>query len=227
MIRDAAVCAAPDRRAQAGTQLLRLALAHHLDTETGVWQTGRAANGARIVTAGPGPVPAVSVTHSGDLLAVSVALAGRHFGGAGDTGEAGGIGIDIERPRARSYAQIARHLDWPDSLWARSQAPTQDEFLHIWTLWEALFKALPGGSVHELRAALAAAGGIRAGTAGNIGAAGWSGCSRRGPDGSWLSVVVQPAQSSVLRLFRVDRLADDVDSACIQTITAPEGEFNS
>jgi phosphopantetheinyl transferase len=256
MIRDAAVCAAPERRAEAGTQLLRLALAHHLDTDTGAWQIGRAANGARIVTAGPGPLPALSVTHSGDLLAVAVALvgkhgvgkqgvgqhgvgkqgvgkqgvgeheAGQHASGHGDVTAVGGIGIDVERPRSRSYGKIARHMGWPKSLWAQPQVPTQDEFLHIWTLWESLYKALPDGSLADLRAALSAAGGIKAGTAGTVAAADWSACSRRSSDGSWLSVVTQPAHTSATCLFRVDRLAGDVDSARIQTITAPEGEFH-
>jgi phosphopantetheinyl transferase len=236
MIRDAAVCAAPERRAEAGTQLLRLALAHHLDTDTGAWQIGRAANGARIVTAGPGPLPALSVTHSGDLLAVAVANvgkqgvgeheAGQHASGHGDVTAVGGIGIDVERPRSRSYGKIARHMGWPKSLWAQPQVPTQDEFLHIWTLWESLYKALPDGSLADLRAALSAAGGIKAGTAGTVAAADWSACSRRSSDGSWLSVVTQPAHTSATCLFRVDRLVGDVDSARIQTITAPEGEFH-
>ena len=217
MVRDAAVCAAADRRVQAGTRLLQLALAHHLATETDVWQLGRAASGARIVTQGPGPVPVLSVTHSGDLLAVAVA--------ASDQGCVG-IGIDIERPRPRSYAKIARYLGWPESLWGVPQAPTQDEFLHVWTLWEALYKSMPDGSLDELRAALAAAGHIRAGAAGVVSAENWSACSRRGPEGCWLSVVSQPGGSSAFGMFRVDRLAGDVDSARIETITAPEGEFH-
>lgn len=217
MVRDAAVRAAPDLRAQAGTRLLQLALAHHLDTEPALWQIGRAANGARIVTQGPGPVPLLSVTHSGDLLAVAVAAIGQ--------GSAG-IGIDIEQPRPRSYAKIARHLGWPDSFWGVPQAPTQDEFLHVWTLWEALYKSMADGSRGDRRAALAAAGHIRAGTSGGIAAANWSGCSRRGPEGCWLSVVSQPAGPFAFAMFRVDRLAGDVDSARIETITAPEGEFH-
>jgi hypothetical protein len=223
IIRDASVCVVPDLRAQAGSQLLRLALAHYLDTDISAWQIGRAANGARIVVQGPGRTAALSVTHSGDLLAVAVRPADHDHVGQGD---AGGIGIDIERPRKRSYAKIARYLGWPDSLWARSVGPTQDEFLHLWTLWEALFKALPDSSLAELRAELTAAGRIRVGAAGDIGAPRWSGCSWHGPDGCWLSVVTHPPQSAVARLFRVDTLAGDVDSARIQTIIAPEGEFH-
>jgi len=214
MIRDGAACSTPARRTEAGSQLLRLALAHHFNTKPSAWQIGRAANGARVVTIGPGPLPALSVTHSGDWLAVAVA-------------PEGSIGVDIERPAPRNYAGIARHLGWPESLWESGSEPAQDDFLHVWTLWEALFKATPESSFDELRAALAGMVGIRPGRASAIESPDWSGRSWRGMDGCWLSVVARPAQPVESRLRRVDRLADDVDSARIQTITAPEGVFSS
>jgi len=214
LLRDLTACAAPDIRARAGADLLRLALAHHFVTDPGDWRLGRADTGARIVTAGPIAAPTLSLAHSGDLLVVAVV-------------DNGPIGVDIERLRRRRYTAIAHHLGWPSSLWAQAGMPTQDEFLHLWTLWEALFKSMPHATFADVRGAFKGqAGHVRAGVAGLVRTDTWSGRSWHCPGRYWLSVVARPARMPEIALFRVDRLAGDVESARIQTIKAPEGELH-
>ena len=167
---------------------------------------------------GPLAAPALSLAHTGDLLVAAVA-------------DAGSIGVDIERSRARRYGAIARFLDWPSSLWAQAGAPTADEFLHLWTLWEALFKAMPHAVLADARREFAAQiEQIRAGVVGPVVTAQWSGQSWHCPGLCWLSAVRWPSSSVTampeIPLFRVDRLAGDVESACIKKIPAPEGKFH-
>lgn len=215
MLRDESVRTMPKVRLRAGSSLLRLALAHHFATDPADWQLGRAASGARIVVGGPLSATPLSLAHTDDLLLAAVADA-----------QTGTIGVDIERLRLRRYAAIARHLSWPASFW-HDDAPTREEFLHLWTLWEALFKSMPGATFPEVRAAFGEqAGRVRAGIPGALRAGAWCGQSWQCPGLCWLSIVAQSAQWSDVRLFRVDRLAGDVESARITIITTAESKFN-
>lgn len=213
LARDPAAVATPVVRRRAGTCLLHLALAHRTNTQPADWQSSRAASGARLVSDGPGELPAVSLTHSGDWLAAAVS-------------DTGAIGVDIERLRTRRYAAIARHLAWPESWWTSGDGPTADEFLHLWTVWESLIKAMTGAGHDEVRAAFDTRVSAQVvGAAGTVSGDGWAGRSWQWPGCFWLSIVSMRASLSAVRLFRVDTLAADVESARIQTITAPEGRF--
>ncbi len=210
---DSIACAAPDIRAPAGADLLRLALAHRYSADPGEWQLGRADTGARVITAGPVTEPTLSLAHSGDLLIAAVA-------------DRGLIGVDIERLHRRRYAAIAHHLGWPSSLWAKVGVPTPNEFLHLWTLWEALFKSMPHAKFADVQGAFKdQAGHIRAGIAEVIHTDTWSGQSWCCPGRCWFSIVARMARMPKITLFRVDRLADDVESARVQEIETPNGEL--
>jgi len=222
LLRDESVRLTAEVRSCAGGDLLRLALAHHFATKPADWQLGRAASGARIVVAGPRPAVALSLAHTDDLLLA--AIADDYSDGNGETGA---VGVDIERLRPRRYAAIARHLGWPASLWAQHGTPTEDEFLHLWTLWEALFKSLPQATFSAVRGAFAnQAGHVQAGVPGPVGTDLWSGHSWQCSGRCWLSVVVQSVRPPAVRLLRVDRLAGDVESARIKIITTPESQFH-
>jgi hypothetical protein len=156
----------------------------------------------------------MSLAHTGDLLVVAIA-------------KAGSLGIDIERPRKRRYAAIADFLDWPPELWAQVGTPTPDEFLHLWTLWEALFKSTADMALADVRSLFVnQIDQVRPGVSGILGGDLWLGQSWKIPDLCWLSVVVGGSNMPTTDLFRVDRLADDVESAGIRTIIAPGGEFH-
>jgi len=216
VLREPVACAVPNIRTRAGSNLLRLALAHHFATDPADWQLGRAATGARIVTSGPLATPQLSLSHSGDLLVAAVS-----------DGNGGSIGVDVERPRQRRYAAIARHLGWSPSLWAQAGAPTQEEFLHLWTLWEALLKSMPHAAFADVRRVFAnQVGQVRAGAVGVVHGNAWSARSWQCSGRYWLSVVAGSAQIPAIRSFRVDRLAGDVESARIKTIIAAEGKFH-
>jgi len=211
---DPAVTATVDERRRAGMRLLHLALAHRTDTQPADWQTAHAATGARLVVGGPGTLPAVSLAHSGGWLVAAV-------------GDEWPIGVDIERCRERRHAAIARHLAWPASWWARDGVPTADEFVQLWTVWESLVKAMTGAAHGEVRAAFDTRATVHvAGAAGAVAGDGWAGWSWQCPGSFWLSVVCGHASLPAVRLLRVDTLAADVESARIQTITAPAGKFH-
>ena len=108
--------------------LLRLALQR--------W-TGDSAQSHRLTTTEEGkPMcidgPAVSVTHSGDLIACAVS----------DSAE---IGIDLEVPRRRrGVAGIARtYFSREEASWLESQP--EDRFYMLWVLKEAYLKAIGRG----------------------------------------------------------------------------------
>lgn len=215
LLRDQAATATVDVRRLAGTRLLYLALAHRTGTQPGDWQLAHTATGARVVVDGPAELPAVSLAHSGDWLVAAV-------------GDAGPIGVDIERYRMRRHAAIAHHLAWPATWWACDGVPTADEFLHLWTLWESLVKAMTDGGHREVRAAFDTRTPAHiAGATGAVAGDGWAGWSWQCPGRFWLSVVVRPGPLEPVRPFRVDTLAADVESARIRTITAPEGRLHS
>lgn len=216
ILRDRSACAGPDSRTRVGSDLLRLALGHHYATDPADWQLGREESGARTVIGGPRTAPALSLTHSGDLLVAAVA-------------DAGSIGVDVERLRGRRYAAIANFLGWPPLCWAQAGAPTANEFLHLWTLWEALFKALPRPApANASRAFASQVEQIGVGVAGAVVTAQWSAQSWFCPGRCWLSVVVRPSMvpAPQIPLFRVDSLAGDMESARITEITASEGEIH-
>lgn len=214
LARDPVAAATVDARRRAGRRLLHLALAHRTDTQPADWQSSRAATGARLVVAGPAELPAVSLAHSGDWLVAAVA-------------DTGAIGVDIERCRTRPYAAIARHLGWPDLWWARNGAPGTDEFVHLWTIWESLVKTMTGAADGEVRAAFDTRAPVHVpGVAGAVSGDGWAGGSWQSPGRFWLSVVSLRALQPAARLFRVDTLAADVESARIRTITASEGKIH-
>ncbi len=216
LLSDQVACAAPEIRRRAGSDLLRLALAHQFATSPAVWRLGRASSGARLVIDGPYARPPVSLAHTGDLLIAAVAKGDRFT-----------IGVDAERPRPRRYAAIARHLDWPSSLWAQADAPTEDEFLRVWTLWEALFKSMPEAVFADIRDVFAREiGQVSAGARGEAEGQTWSGQSWQCPERVWLSVVMRSKQLPAVRLFRVDRLAGDVESARIKKINVAEDKFH-
>jgi len=108
-----------------GRALLRLMLEH--------W-TGRPAKSHRLSKAESGkPVcidgPAVSITHSGGLVACAIA-------------DSGDIGIDLEaiNPR-RNIAKVARKFYSENEVnWLETQAP--DRFFMLWVLKEAYVKAM-------------------------------------------------------------------------------------
>lgn len=216
MLRDFSVCATPDLRTRGGTELLCLALAHRFATVPTAWRLDRAASGARIVSDGPLESVALSLSHTDELLVAVVS-------------DSGPVGVDVERPRKRKrrYAAIANHLGWPSSLWARAGDPTEDEFLHLWTLWEAVFKSMPNASFAAVRDAFSNQAAItRPGAVGATHGEHRSAHSWRCNENCWLSVVVQSLRAPEIALNRVDRLAGDVESAGIQTIIAPEGKFH-
>jgi hypothetical protein len=214
ILRDQTACATRERREQAGFDLLRLALAHRFTSDPDEWQLARAATGARFVTHGPIEAARVSLSHTGDTMVAAVT--------ADES-----IGVDLERPQPRRYAAIANHLNWPPSQWAEEGQPTQDEFLHLWTLWEALYKSESDAAYAVIRGVFAGQlNAIRAGTTGGVSGTEWSGQSWRSHHGEWLSFVTPSARIPAISLFQVDTLVDDMDSAQIQTITAREGEIH-
>ena len=117
----------------AGRALLRYALARHV---------GHGAPSPRIEVAASGKPecaggPAISVSHSGDLVACAVA-----------SGAGGGIGIDVETTGPRDVAELAERFFTPaEARWVAEDSATR--FRMLWVLKEAYLKVLglglPGG----------------------------------------------------------------------------------
>jgi 4'-phosphopantetheinyl transferase len=111
----------------AGRALLRHALACH---------TGRSAASFRIETSPDGKPfcargPALSVSHSGDILVCAVA-------------ESGAIGVDVETGAPRAVAAVAqRYFTADEARWVA--ADPVPRFRRLWVLKEAYLKALGVG----------------------------------------------------------------------------------
>ena len=89
LFRNGVVKEGAETRKRLGTDLLRIALAHRFATEVSAWQIDRAADGARIVAAGPYSDVLLSLSHSADFMAVAISDGGIR------------VGIDLEHPRPR------------------------------------------------------------------------------------------------------------------------------
>ncbi len=61
--------------------------------------------------------------------------------------EGADIGVDLElrRPRPKALAIAQRHFPQPEIDWLRSQSDLDHAFLRLWTMKEALFKAIGRG----------------------------------------------------------------------------------
>jgi 4'-phosphopantetheinyl transferase len=111
-----------------GRSLLRHALERFTGIPARSHQLARTDEGKPICLDGP----AISLTHSGDLVACAVA-------------ESGEIGIDIEIPdRRRRTTDIAdRYFSKEEAAWLEIQG--EDRFYMLWVLKEAYLKALGCG----------------------------------------------------------------------------------
>ena len=111
-----------------GRSLLRHALERFTGIPARSHQLARTDEGKPICLDGP----AISLTHSGDLVACAVA-------------ESGEIRIDIEIPdRRRRTAYIAdRYFSAEEAAWLETQS--EDRFYMLWVLKEAYLKALGCG----------------------------------------------------------------------------------
>jgi hypothetical protein len=111
---------------------LRSAAALASETGPGRWTIDKDANSRPVAVADP-PVPrpiTLSLSHSGPFVVAAAAPVEC-------------LGIDLEVPRLRRFADIARFLEWP-ALTAASAPDNSDEFFPLWTLWEAAIKATSG-----------------------------------------------------------------------------------
>lgn len=114
--------------------LLRALLSRHHPTPAALWRILRAPDGApHLAIDDPArPVPFISLSHSGDMVACAVSATGP-------------IGIDIERIRPdRPVAALAGSAFGPRET-AAVEAAGSDAFYRIWTLREALAKASGAG----------------------------------------------------------------------------------
>lgn len=126
---------AVDRKAVATTRSLatRAALRALLARVTGRcdWTIRPDVDGKPFVSADM-PGPAVSMSHSGDMVAVAVGMPGS------------ALGIDIEKQKPRNFLAIADHWFGPAET-AAVAAEGAAAFYRVWTAREALGKALGVG----------------------------------------------------------------------------------
>jgi phosphopantetheinyl transferase len=109
----------------AGRALLRHALARHVGSQAANLRIEVTQHGKPECPAGP----AISVSHSGDLLACAVA--------DGD----GAIGIDVEAAQPRDVAELAERFFTPaEARWVAED--TAARFRMLWVLKEAYLKVL-------------------------------------------------------------------------------------
>ncbi len=108
--------------------MLRALLAEHTGKPPLSFELSADERGKPLCTNGP----AISISHSGDIVACAVM-------------DAGDVGIDIEFPgRARNISAIAeRYFSTGEAEWLETQAP--DRFYMLWVLKEAWLKATGAG----------------------------------------------------------------------------------
>lgn len=56
-----------------------------------------------------------------------------------------GVDLEIRQPRPKALALARRHFQPREVEWLEAQSDTEHAFLHLWTLKEALFKAIGRG----------------------------------------------------------------------------------
>lgn len=126
----------PRRRAErvAGRALLRYALEQYTGRSAASHELRATPEGKPVCESGP----AISLSHSGDILVCAVA-------------EAGAIGVDVETrtPRTSTAALAAEHFTPLETEWIRSDPDLR--FRMLWVLKEAYLKALGVGLAGGLR----------------------------------------------------------------------------
>ena len=169
---------------------LRGAAALASETNPDQWTIDQDAHGRPVAVANP-PVPrpiTLSLSHSGQFVVAAAAAVEC-------------LGIDLEVPRQRRFADIACFLEWP-SLTAASAPDNSDEFFMLWTLWEAAIKATSGWGDFDHRQVFAdLATSARQNCEPSDNHSGWA-CRRwSSADSFYMTVLARPTAGFQVRLY--------------------------
>jgi phosphopantetheinyl transferase len=174
---------------------MRNALATTTGSLESDWKMGYAYSGRPIIEKGPASNAGlrISLSHSGPITVAAVT-------------DAESVGVDIELLRERRYGQIAEYLKWSTFV---PEVPTdmaQNQFFHLWTLWEACLKATPDANLLRPTAAFCAlAPQAIVGHPTRLEGGAWHAESWVNPDYFWLTVVHDAQQPAALRIIAAER----------------------